>query len=127
MNYHEQARTNYFRVTDAGKLHEAATRLDARVEENEGKYALFADEGGFRTFDEDENEISVVGEIHPLLPENEIAVVHAVGFEGMRYFTGDAFAFDHTGKMECLCLNDIYARAAKRFKVGVDTISKVQY
>lgn len=53
--------------------------------------------------------------ISPFLVEGEIVVMMEAGAEKLRYITGEALAFDHTGEVVQVSLRDIYKLAKEKF------------
>jgi hypothetical protein len=126
MNYNEQARTNYFKVKDKEALERFVELIDAELDWEDGQACILAECGIPPSVTDEETEedvdINMVEEAKKFLADGEILVLQGNGSEGMRIFTGFAVAFDNKGNSVSLSLDDIYAKAAKKFKVKQDTI-----
>ncbi len=136
-NYYEHARSNYFEVKDeAAFLAWAEKRWIKTARQGDSpKFAVFPrDENGWPRFDfevEDEAgydaDIDFVQELANRLKEGQIAVLQSVGYEKLRYLSGQAVAFDHTGKQVEVSIDDIYERAAAAFQISADQIEACEY
>lgn len=117
MNYVETARSNYFAVKDRAAFEAWAEDLDLAVIENYDLVGFLSeneqgipnerwneDLGDFEEFD-------FYGELRQHLVPGHVAVVMAVGYEGMRYLTGRAVAVNAKGTIRSLSLDDIYGKA----------------
>lgn len=128
MNYNERSRTNYFKVKDEEALKQFADAISAQVDWEGDRAALIAQEGIPPTMEDEETgddmEVDFGAEVCKFLADGEILVLQGSGYEGMRCVTGWATAYDNTGKMVTISIDDIYAKAAKKFKVKEDTISR---
>lgn len=123
-NYYAFARSNYFRVKDAATFTEwcQRRRLDYWTKEFDGiglRYAISPAEGEdaeWPHFEIDEStdeaiEIDIAAELPTYLHPEDIAILIQVGWEKLRYLTGDAVGIRADGKRVYLCLDDIYDRA----------------
>lgn len=137
MNYQGEARTNYVSITNIKGLTKALKRWPLEVRKSKiekGKVALFDTSGdGWPSFAIDDNgediEFDVATLIMPFVSEGEVLVVMEAGHEGERYVIGNASAWVRRGKKVLrtfLCLEDIYARAARKFSVKVDSIARAR-
>lgn len=128
MNYHERARTNYFRVKDQEALEEFAEKASLQLERKGDLVAIIA-EGGIPStvFDEELEDDVIVDfsdEVCKFLADGEILILQGNGYEGMRCLTGWASAFDNTGKVVTISIDEIYAKAAKAFDVKEENITR---
>lgn len=63
----------------------------------------------------EEQEYDLPALICPFLVDWEIVVMMEAGAERLKYITGEALAFDHTGQMVQVSLRDIYKLAKEKF------------
>lgn len=137
-NWYGSARSNYFRVKDDTAFRAMAKSVGLGVWENDEDKSLLAvypldnDSGGwpsskFNEATNDYDEIDLADEIAPHLAEGEVAVLMEVGAEKLRYLSGTAIAVNHKGETTAVSLDDIYALAAKTFKVDVEDITACTY
>lgn len=82
---------------------------------------------GFDEELEDDVEIDFRDALCDFLADGEILILQGNGYEGMRYITGWATAYDNTGKMVTINIDDIYAKAAKAFDVKETDINRATY
>ena len=114
-NWYGTARSNYFRVKDLAAFEAwAEDRSLSVMTDNEDPtlVGIYPDDPG-----EDIIEIALIREVAAHLPEGQVVVLMCSGAEKLRYVTGEATAFDHTGKIVRVSINDIYALAEKAFGV----------
>ena len=125
-NYYASARSNYFKVKDAGAFKEWVGSIpDLGVWEKDGMFAIY-DNGGdscgwpsWIVNDEGEDvEIDLAGELAQHPTEDSIAVLIEVGAEKLRYLCGYAVAVNHKGECEDLNLNRIYDLALERWGIA---------
>lgn len=129
------ARSNYVKVKDLAALKAAVENIDITVEEDEeGRVAFFgadSDSGGWpQTENEDGSELvpfNPAVTICPHIAEGEVLVCMEVGFERQRYVTGYASAYDHSGRVTYITLQDIYRKASEAFEVNMANITAAQY
>lgn len=135
-NYYGKGRTNYVSVTDRAAFEDAAGKLNCTVIDNsDGKVGLMDanDDGGgffFQHYDEvadDYVDYDPAELIAPLLLEGEVIVFEEVGFEKYRYLSGWAFAFDRSGEVVRVSLDDIFQVASDKFGVPVAQITDATY
>lgn len=124
MNYEITARSNYFRVKDPQAFIDAVKALNTcmyaeRHDSQPEKVALFVAVGGwpgYRVDEEaDEHDFDLVEFIAAHLKDDDIAVLMAIGHEGLRYVTGYAQAINANGDTVEVTLEDIYQRAFDMF------------
>lgn len=129
-NWNGVSRSNYFAVQDIEGFKAEMAPLEVEVlesDERPGYFALFsADEnGGWPNYDaETDNTFDLDAIVAPHLADGQVCVFMCSGAENTRYVTGDALAFDNTGEVIYLNLNDIYDLAKAKF--GIDP-SKAEY
>lgn len=123
MNYVEWGRSNYFTVRDVQVFttwaHELGLEVITRTDEQAGVQLvgfLVDTEQGIPNSRWDENlgeEISIdfAIELSQHLAPDHVAIVMAVGYEGMRYVTGYAFAVNAAGEVKSRHLHHIYEDA----------------
>lgn len=146
MNYNEKARTNYFKVKDMDALEHFCKLSQAKLSAQSGDdssirqrwnddkgllVAIIAEEGipptGFDEELEDDVEIDFCDALCDFLADGEILILKGNGYEGMDHITGWATAYDNTGKMVTINIDDIYAKAAKAFDVKENDINRANY
>lgn len=127
-NYEGRSRTNYFKVKDAEAFKTWAEGLGLRVihKPKEDLYSLLCNDDNtdfpyeIEVEDSDHTEeYNFEGYLAKHLAEGSVCVILHVGYEKMRYFSGSAYAFDHTGKSVSINLDDIYQKARETFGVAV--------
>ena len=141
-NFYGSARSNYFQVKNAqafkgwvqtvpglGLWETDQSQLDGTKTEEErtllahnfGIYADDANSGGWPSMIEDEEggfqDIDLIAALSPHLADGEVAVLVECGAEKLRYICGNAVAFDNTGKVVQVNLDDIYTKAFQAFGV----------
>lgn len=131
------ARSNYVKVKDLAALKAAVENIDITIEtDEEGRVAFFGadqDTGGWPMIEiEREDGAELVpfypaGIICPHMQEGEVLVCMEVGFGRQRYVTGYASAYDHTGRVTYINLQDIYRKAAEAFEVNMANITAAEY
>ena len=136
------SRSNYFRVKDKALFLKWVSTLELDVLPNDdpdlfaitstGEYGEWpwqreAVEGEEGFEDEDQVDIDISNELSKHLAEGEIAVLMSSGAEKLRYLTGDAVAVNHKGETVRVQLDDIYAKASKKFGVPKDKITQASY
>jgi hypothetical protein len=131
-NYYAMARSNYFRVKDADEFKRWCKHrnLDFSTKEFDdvgARYTIFPGEGeeaGWPRFEssdgDDDIEIDIPEELSNHLHPKDAAVLFQVGWEKLRYLTGDAVAVTSTGKRVYLTLDEIYDRAEKLLDDGMN-------
>jgi hypothetical protein len=77
--------------------------------------------------DDTGKDVRVTQELAKTFVKGEVMVIMEAGAEGMRYVTGFACAFNHTGKEFWLNINDIYKLAAAKFGVKKSRIIPCEY
>lgn len=138
-NWEGVARTNYFTPLDLGKLEALAQQASfvvyPSIVASAPKVALGSTEGGWPSmiYDEEKDEerdFSFEKDIMPLVAEGEVVILQEAGYEGQRYVTGNAVAFQRQGDLVRsvqVNIDDIYKLAAENFCVSVEEISKAVY
>lgn len=128
MNYNERSRTNYFKVKDRDALEQFAEATSLQLDWDGDRVAILAEDGIPPTVEDeetgDEVDVDFGAEVCKFLADGEILVLQGSGYEGMRCVTGWATAYDSTGKMVTISIDDIYAKAARAFKVKENTIAR---
>lgn len=126
-NFYGTARSNYFRVkVEADFLGwvESVSGLGSWCKDVDGVkyYAIYSDDGDSGCWpswitdaDGDDVEIDIPDALSKLLMEDEIVVLMEAGAEKLRYISGYAQAFNHTGECVGVSLDDIYAIAKAKF------------
>ncbi len=144
-NYYGFARSNYFRVKDLEKFEKAMEHCcveivhpDKRVKSKDGTYRvekderlvglLSNDEGGWCSgyCDEasgDSVDIDISGIVAEHLLDGEVAIFMSIGYEKLRYLTGDAVAVNNRGETVAVDLAQIYRQAATMGK----NITRAEY
>ena len=143
-NWYGTSRSNYFKVKDADAFvaDMAKYGIDHTSADDGTTFAVFGGDegywpsevwGGESIFcDEkwsehfDAVQFDIIEVIMPHLRDNEVCVLQSAGAEKLRYVTGTAQAFTNK-KIISIDIDDIYALAAKKFKVPVADISLAQY
>lgn len=124
MNYYEMSRTNYFPVKDRGAFEEAVQAIDGidLVWKDEQAALLFEDGVPMDCEDDDGNEVEfdLVNFVMPHLQDGYVCVLTGIGYEGMRYHTGFALAFNNAGEMVSIATGEIYNKAEQ---AGLGVIS----
>lgn len=127
------ARSNYVKIKDMAALKAAIENIDITTEEDdEGRIAFFgadSDSGGWPSVEVDDEyaPFNPAVVICPHMEEGEVLVFMEVGFERQKYVTGVASAYDHTGRVVQVNLNDIYTKAAKVFRVPKSFVTVAEY
>ena len=86
------------------------------------------DDGSWPSYEyEEHEEIHFVIQPSAHLAEGQIAVLMTAGAENLRYVTGDAVAVNPQGQVVSISLNDIYLKAARRFRVSRSSITIAEY
>ena len=135
-NWYGSARSNYFKVKDLDAFKKAMEPWPIRVHEGgAGDVCLLSEEqdsGGwpsYRSHDDEfdaplvedasydtDIEFDALSLIAPHLETGQVCVMMECGAEKLRYLSGIALAFDHTGLKTCIVsLEDIYALAEQAF------------
>jgi hypothetical protein len=132
-NYYGANRTNTFKVKDVEKFKAwADTVPDIELHDRgDGCFTILGcdpDGAGYwpteRWTGENQDvpaEFSFHGELAEHLADGEVCVCIDAGHEKLRYISGNATAFDNTGKTVAVCLWDIYKLAKEAFGHEVDT------
>ena len=133
-NFQGTARSNYFRVKDEALFRTYINSLPSLkvITDKVGEETLFGflsncpDSGTFPSsvYDEeigDEAEVDLVAGVAAHLLPGEVCVLMEAGSEKARYISGWAEAFDHTGEVVTVSLNDIYRLAKAKFNVDPRT------
>lgn len=132
-----RARSNYFHVKDLDAfreaLHAATENIDIQPQgDADPTYITLlssdTDTGGWPSFEYDERTdeyepIDLPAIIAPHLVDDEVVVLMEVGWQKLRYLFGRAVAFDSTGEIQAVDVDDIYELAKTRF--GGKTASAV--
>ncbi len=118
-NYYGSARSNYFRVKDMDRFRAVMAKCGVDIvtgtgRGKKGKVALLAngDSGWDSSYvdgngkDIDFNIIDIVA-LH--LRDGEVAIFMSIGYENLRYLTGDAVAINSRKECVAISLSDIYA------------------
>jgi hypothetical protein len=129
------SRSNYFRVKDEAAFREWAMSLNIGIFQNDQDAAMFAlhpgehrNDGSWPNYNyEEREEIHFINQLSAHLATGQIAVLMTAGAENMRYVTGDAVAVNPQGQVVSISLNDIYLKAARRFRVPQSSITLAEY
>lgn len=130
-NYCATARSNYFRIKDAGAFKKwcQKRRLNSWIKDD--RYAISPDETtetGWPRYDGDtDDEIDLELELSKHLDPSDIAVLMEIGSEKLRYLTGEAVAVSASGETCRVSLDDIYNHAIESFLAEHLTITEVAY
>lgn len=125
-NWYGSARSNHFKVKDLEAFKKALSHVEISVhynEENDTCVMLSEEEYGafpssyYSEEEEDSIDFDIASVVAPHLLDDQICVLVEVGAEKLRYLSGYAFAFDSTGEMISVSLDDIYAKAEERFGI----------
>ena len=121
-NWYGTSRSNYFAVKDRATFNAWAESRALIVMEDGDLVGINpgADDGGWPSDYEDEDtgdlvDFDLKAELAPLIQEGQIVVLVEAGAENLRYVTGYAIAFNHTGEFVEVSLSDIYKLAAAKF------------
>ena len=139
-NYEGAERTNYVRIREE-KLHDVAEYVrmfNIEMHEEDGTYCFLPsawnDDGCFNTWgefeDDDGNECEEELDwtlVALCMEAGQVLVVMSSGHEKLRYITGWAAAWDWRGNYTSLSINGIYERAAEKFGVQTEDISRAEY
>jgi hypothetical protein len=134
-NWCGTSRSNYFRVKDEAAFREWAMSLNIGIFQNDQDAAMFAahpgehrGDGSWPSYDyEEREEIHFVNQLSAHLAEGQIAVLMAAGAENLHHITGDAVAVNPEGQVVNISLNDIYVKAARRFRMPRSSITFAEY
>lgn len=136
--YFAHARSNYFRVKDAGAFMGLCIEMDLEHwTDDEGRHAVGGNEQGWPSMAQlneddpraDENgewEFDMFEEISKHLEDGEVAIFMEAGNEAMRYVGGYAVAVNSKGETRSLRLNDIHD-LAKELTERPDDITECSY
>ena len=135
-NYEGAERTNYVRIREE-KLHDVAEYVgmfNIEMHEEDGTYCFLPsawnDDGCFSQGGEDEdgNELELDWEsVARAMEDGQVLIIMSAGHEKLRYISGWAAAWDWRGNYTSLSLNGIYERAAEKFGVQTEDISRAEY
>jgi len=123
-NYEPFVRSNYFQVHDPAAFRSWCAGRGLEVIDEEDPvhgmlYGFIAGDGiPCERYDDETDEyveIDFYAELAAHLVEGWIAEVREIGYEKMRYLTGNTVAVDHAGESITVNLNDIYTLAKKRW------------
>lgn len=137
-NWYGTARSNYFRVKDEVAFKKWVETLGEITlfthDDKPGLFALasrgeFGDWPNWRFTSDgtDSEHLDLLEELWPHLAQGEVAVIMESGAEKLRYVTGWSEAVNWHGKRVAVHLDDIYAKAAKAFRVPVKKITQATY
>jgi hypothetical protein len=131
-NYYATARSNYFRVKDVEVFTAWCDRRNLNVWTKDDRYAISPNsEAGWPHADIDTDdeyfEIDLYEELSQHLDPRDIAVLMQIGWEKLRYFTGEAIAIRSSGETCRISLDDIYTMAIETFHDDFLTITEVAY
>jgi hypothetical protein len=129
------SRSNYFRVKDEATFRKWAKRRGLGILESRkdgGRFAIYpedsSDDGSWPSYCLKTNtEIDIASELSKHLAKGEIAILMSAGADKLRYITGEALAVNDRGSVLSLTLDEIYLRAARRFRVPVSSITQADY
>jgi hypothetical protein len=139
-NWYGAARSNYVAIKDMEGLKKSLDPFPISIipRESDGKICLLSDDidnGGWPTCacgtDASGEDMEILFNppelICPFMKNGEILIIMEAGAEKLRYISGTAVAFKHTGESVSIFLDDIYQKAANEFGVPIDTINLCQY
>lgn len=130
MNYYETARTNTVKIKDMEGLIRGVGKINLEINERDDGVCFLAECGWPEwTADEDGNETSFDPEtdICPYMEEDQVLVIMSSGYEGVRYVTGWAKAYNAKGESVYIELEDIYDKACKEFNLPAGSIKSATY
>lgn len=137
-NWYGAARSNYVMVKDLLAFREAMAPWPIRVSVADGLTNIACllseepDSGGWPSsrYDAETDtdvDFDFAALVCPHLVEGQVLVVMEAGAEKLRYLTGWAAAYDHTGRHVGVDLTNIYEAAATAFGVPRAQISACAY
>ena len=139
-NWNGAARTNYAKFNDIEGLKKSIEPFDLELWEKEDGFCALgvggnSDSGGWPSFSykvledgtEEEVEFDFQEHVVPFLADGEVLVAQEVGHEKLRYLTSVSCAFCKGKKPIYLNIDDIYQKAAKKFKVDSRNITHAEY
>lgn len=109
-------RTEPFDVKNVAALKEALIDADVTVHVEPGMSNTVVvlselDDGGWTTFDEDDNEVDFIELIVPHIADGDIAIFLHIGREKMRYLNSIAVAVTNDGRRITQSMSDFYSHA----------------
>lgn len=141
-NFYGTARSNYFQVKNPEAFKAwvtmvpglglwETTQADLQAAETEEEkqrlacvFGIYSDDAGsgwwpymVENADGEFQEFDLVDSLAPHLADGQVAVLMESGAEKLRYLCGNAVAFDNTGNVVQVNLDDIYAKAFDAFGV----------
>jgi len=130
-NYTAYFRSNYVAVKDAAQFQAfcAAFQLEmiTTTENNQTLYGFLneGNEGGlpvtrYNEATDDWEEVDFMSELAAHLTDDYVAIVMEVGYEKMRYLSGEAHAVNAKGEMISVDLDEIYERSATLGRKGTN-------
>ena len=81
----------------------------------------------FSTSNIEEDVQLELGWVAEQMMEGQVLVVMLAGYEKLRYIVGSAEAWNWKGESVCLCLSNIYKKAAEAFQINIDSITDCSY
>ena len=108
-------RSNYFKVKDLGAFKEFCERFDLELiqDEKESMVGFIVKEGGipFRWDEETNEEIDFIAALSEQLAVGEVAIVHEIGYEKMRYLNAYGIAVNWKNESKDISFAELYERA----------------
>lgn len=133
-NWYGTSRSNYFAVKDKEAFLAWAKLRNLNLlsgKENPTVFGIYPHDeldGDWPSYDLDSDEpFDLCAELARHLAKGQVAILVKAGAEKLRYVTGEAIAVNHRGRCVTVYLNDIYAKAARAFRVPVDRIGVAKY
>lgn len=139
-NWYGTARSNTVRIKDVVGLDKALEPFSLWVKRNGNEFTFFGedDSGGWPSYgiltdeteeEEKDTEVAFDPAIHiaPFMEDDQILIMMCVGAEKLRFVTGYAQAYNAKGKYVAINLDQIYRKAALKFKVPIEKIDAAEY
>lgn len=138
-NFVTYARTNYVTIKDPETFKKEMEFWNIEVVpdcDNTPNFVCLlpttGSENGFDIvrFDEktgDNKTFSFEEHVVPHMEQGQVLVVQSIGYEKLRYLTGQAVAFTHDKPPVRIDISDIYEKAADKLGVNVDNITHAEY
>ena len=137
-DWYGSARSNYFRVKDIGKFRDwvksipGLVLMESALADKIGLVGIYSEDffGGWPDTSREIDvyyEFDLLTELGKHLVDGEVAILREIGAEKLRYLTGWSGAITNKGKPVYVNLNDIYEKAAKKFKIPNSSIIECTY
>lgn len=122
-DYIAWCRSNYFRVKDHDEFDKLCTEFDLeKISDGDDLVGFIVRDGGipFRYDDETNEEICFLPELSKHLVDGEVAIIHEIGYEKMRYLNAYGVAVNSKNEMKEISFMDLYKEAKKLAGEGHD-------